>query len=99
MGEFIIVCWRDIPAQLIAGKGRQAEKIKLSEKFEKAIDRCAMKVGAKESDDYLADWRKIRMTFSDDHLGGLISEAKKLEKLYDNKKLNILINNSGWNKK
>ena len=99
MGEFIIVCWRDIPAQLIAGKGRRAEKIKLSEKFEKAIDKCAMKVGAKESDDYLADWRKIRMTFSDDHLGGLISEAKKLEKLYDNKKLKILINNSGWNKK
>ena len=28
------------------------------ERFEQAIDRCAMKIGAKDADDYLAEWRK-----------------------------------------
>ena len=48
MSNLTIVFCRDIPAQLLIGSGRKATKLKLSEKFEKAIDRCAMKVGAKD---------------------------------------------------
>ena len=33
-------------------------KVKLTERFEQAIDRCAMKVGARDTDSYLAEWRK-----------------------------------------
>ena len=58
MAQLVIVYWRDIPAQVIVGKGRRAQKAQLSERFEQAIDRCAMKVGAKDADAYLADWRK-----------------------------------------
>ncbi len=58
MPDVTIVYWRDIPAQVIVGKGRRATKIQLPERFEQAIDRCAMKVGAKDADAYLADWRK-----------------------------------------
>ena len=58
MSNLTIVFWRDIPAQLLIGSGRKATKLKLSEKFEKAIDRCAMKVGAKDSQSYLDDWQK-----------------------------------------
>ena len=43
MHDVIIVYWRDIPAQVIVGKGRRAKKIQLSERFEQAIDRAAMK--------------------------------------------------------
>ena len=46
MPEVTIVYWRDIPAQVIVGHGRRAAKLQLSERFEQAIDRCAMKVGA-----------------------------------------------------
>ena len=58
MAEVTIVFWRDIPAQVIVGKGRRAAKKPLPERFEQAIDRCAMKVGARDTDAYLAEWRK-----------------------------------------
>ena len=58
MPEVTIVYWRDIPAQVIVGKGRRGSKIQLTERFEQAIDRCAMMVGARDTDSYLAEWRK-----------------------------------------
>ncbi len=61
MPNLTIVYWRDIPAQVIVGKGRGAAKVQLPERFEQAIDRCAMKVGAKGDDAYLAEWRKVDM--------------------------------------
>ena len=60
MHEVVIVYWRDIPAQVIVGKGRRATKIQLSERFEQAIDRAAMKSDQKSTDDYLAEWRKAK---------------------------------------
>ena len=54
MQPITIVYWRDIPAQVIIGSGRKAAKIQLTERFEKAIDRCAMKINAKDSDAYLS---------------------------------------------
>ena len=44
MHDVIIVYWRDIPAQVIVGKGRRAAKIQLSERFEQAIDRAGKKM-------------------------------------------------------
>ena len=96
MEEYTIVYWRDIPAQLIKGKGRNASKIKLNERFEIAIDRCAMKVGAKDSESYIKHWKKVRRCFQTDSNGSLESEAKILELEYTNNKLNELIANSGW---
>lgn len=58
MPDVTIVYWRDIPAQVIVGKGRRAVKKPLPERFEQAIDRAAMKVGARDSDSYLSEWRK-----------------------------------------
>ena len=48
--DVTIVYWRDIPAQVIVGKGRRGAKRQLPERFEQAIDRAAMKVNAKDSD-------------------------------------------------
>ncbi|HHX90253.1 MAG TPA: hypothetical protein GX700_10905, partial [Paracoccus sp.] len=50
MQPVIIVFWRDIPAQVIVGKGRRGAKLQLSERFEQAIDRAAMKAGARDAD-------------------------------------------------
>ncbi len=58
MAERIIVYWRDIPAQVIVRRGRTAEKRELPQRFQQAIDRCAMAVGARDSDAYLAEWRR-----------------------------------------
>jgi hypothetical protein len=58
LADRIIVYWRDIPAQVIVKKRRDAAKRELSLRFTEAIDMCAMRVGARDSDAYLAEWRK-----------------------------------------
>lgn len=97
MADVTIVFWRDIPAQVIVGKGRRAAKVQLSERFEQAIDRCAMKIGAKGADDYLAEWRKAD-PYPVDGEDEVVAkaEAAKLEAGYDTARLKTLIDNSGW---
>ena len=62
MASLITVYWRDIPAQVIAerGRGRQREqaKVELSRRFAIAIDAAAMRDGADGTDDYLSAWRR-----------------------------------------
>ena len=58
MAKLTIVYWRDINAQVIAKEKRNAAKRVLSERFEKAIDRAAMRSGARDTDAYLAEWRR-----------------------------------------
>lgn len=96
MTDLTIIFWRDIPAQVILGSGRKAVKCKLSEKYEKAIDRCAMKVGAKDSELYLKDWRKETTPLFKDEENAIHKEVAKLEKKYSNKKLQELVQNGGW---
>ena len=96
MAEVTIVYWRDIPAQIIVGKGRSGSKVKLTERFEQAIDRCAMKIGAKDADAYLAEWRKAApFTVDGDPAEVAAAEAAKLEAAYDNDRLKSLINAEG----
>ena len=58
MAQLIVVYWRDIPAQVIVRRGRTAAKRQLSERFEKAIDRAAMKAKLRDTDSYLNEWRR-----------------------------------------
>jgi hypothetical protein len=58
MAQRIILYWRDIPAQVIIKAGRTSEKRELPERFIQAIDASAMRVGAKDSEAYLAAWRR-----------------------------------------
>ncbi len=96
MPEVTIVYWRDIPAQVIVGKGRKAAKVQLNERFEQAIDRAAMKTGAAGTDDYLAEWRKAppyEVAGEQDEVAR--AEAARLEADYDKTRLLALIDNDG----
>ncbi len=96
MPEVTIVRWRDIPAQVIVGKGRQASKVQLSERFEQAIDRCAMKVGARDTDSYLAEWRKdAPYEVAGEPAAVAAAEAARLEAEYDAARLKALIAGDG----
>ncbi len=96
MAEVTIVYWRDIPAQVIVGKGRRGVKKQLSERFEQAIDRAAMKSGAAETDDYLAEWRKADpYTVEGSDAEAVDAVAAQLEEEYDKDRLMALINNHG----
>ena len=97
MLNLTIVYWRDIPAQVIVGKGRAAAKVQLPERFEQAIDRCAMKVGARDDDAYLAEWRKVEMGEVDgDPAAAARDMAGRLETDYDQGRIKALIANDGW---
>ncbi len=98
MPNVITVFWRDIPAQVIVGKGRRAAKIQLPERFEQAIDRCAMKVGAKDDDAYLGEWRKVGPTNVDGESDQAVAEAEasRLEADFDLDRIKTLIANDGW---
>lgn len=96
MADVTIVYWRDIPAQVIVGKGRRGVKIPLAERFEQAIDRAAMKTGMTGTDAYLADWRKadpVKIDGDDREIAE--AEAARLEAEYDADRLKSLINNGG----
>ncbi|MEM1005840.1 MAG: virulence factor [Pseudomonadota bacterium] len=97
MPDVTIVYWRDIPAQVIVGKGRRGAKRPLEERFEQAIDRAAMKVNARDSDAYLAEWRKAE-PFAVEGEPAEIAEAQatRLEEEYDRHRLKALIANDGW---
>ena len=97
MPEVTIVFWRDIPAQVIVGKGRRGSKVQLSERFEQAIDRCAMKIGAKDADAYLAEWRKAPAYEAEGEPDALVAAiAADLEATYDTARIKQLIDNEGW---
>lgn len=58
LAQLTIVYWRDIPAQVIVRKGRNSAKRELPLRFTEAIDMCAMRSGASDTDAYLAEWRR-----------------------------------------
>ena len=97
MAQVTIVFWRDIPAQVIVGKGRRGAKRVLDERFEQAIDRAAMKVNAESSDAYMAEWRKAPSYAIDGGQGEVAeAEALRLEAEYDRDRIRALIDNDGW---
>ena len=96
MPEVTIVYWRDIPAQVIVGKGRRGAQVQLTERFEQAIDRCAMKIGAKDADAYLAEWRKAPPYEVEGEPEAVAqAEAARLETEFDTARLKALIDAEG----
>lgn len=97
MANMTIVYWRDIPSMVKIGKGRRAVKAALPERFEQAIDRCAMKIGAKDDDAYIAEWREADGGAVDgDAQEFANATAAQLDAEYDSEKIKTLIANEGW---
>lgn len=97
MVDVTVVYWRDIPAQVIVGKGRRGAKMPLPERFEQAIDRAAMKAGARETDAYLAAWRKAAPYQVEGEPSEVAeAEAARLDAEFDQEKIKALIANDGW---
>ncbi len=92
MAQLTIVYWRDIPAQVIVKAGRQAAKRQLSERFETAIDRAAMKAKLRDTDSYLAEWRRAAPVACGDELEAEAEAAAgRLEQDYPEDRLARLV--------
>jgi len=96
MAQLTVVYWRDIPAQVIVKKGRETAKIQLNERFEKAIDRAAMRANLRDTDSYLAEWRRAApVEVSDDLQAEADKKAAELETAFDEAKLKALVETGG----
>ena len=96
MAQLTIVYWRDIPAQVIAKEKRTTAKRVLPERFEKAIDRAAMQSGARDTDAYLAEWRRGEPTpCGDDLEAEAAAAAERLEAEFDDDRLAALVTAGG----
>jgi hypothetical protein len=92
MAQMTVVYWRDIPAQVIVKSGRKAAKRQLSERFETAIDRAAMKAKLRDTDAYLAEWtRGAPQEVGDDLESEAAAAAARLEESYDDERLKTLV--------
>ena len=78
MAQLIVVYWRDIPAQVIVKSGRQSAKRQLDVRFEKAIDRVAMRAKLRDTDSYLGDWRRAEPAPCGDDLEAEADAAETL---------------------
>jgi hypothetical protein len=96
MAQLIIISWRDIPAQVIAKRGREVAKVQLSHRFQEAVDRAAMRAGKGSSDAYLADWqRSPPVTCSDDLDAVAQTTAADIEARYTDEDLERIIRSKG----
>lgn len=96
MARLTIVYWRDIPAQVIVKAGRDNAKRQLSERFEKAIDRAAMRAQLRDTDSYLSEWRRAEpVDCSDDLEAEAEAAAQRLESDYDEDRLRALVSAGG----
>ncbi len=96
MSSLIIISWRDIPAQVIAKRGRETAKVQLSPRFQEAVDRAAMRAGKGSSDAYLADWRRSAPRPCEEDLQSAASaEAARIEARYTDEDLERMIRAKG----
>jgi hypothetical protein len=96
MASLIVISWRDIPAQVIVKRGREASKVQLSARFQEAVDRAAMRAGKGSSDAYLADWqRSPPRSVGEDLAAEAAAEAARLEARYTDEDLERLIRAKG----
>jgi len=96
MAQLIVVYWRDIPAQVIVKRGRVTAKRQLTERFEKAIDRAAMRANLRDTDSYLAEWRRADpVDCGEDLEAEAAAAAERLEAEYDEALLTSLVDKGG----
>jgi len=80
MASLIIISWRDIPSQVVVKRGRETSKIMLSQRFQEAVDRAAMRAGKGGSDAYIAEWqRSAPVPCGDDMQAEAAAAAQSIE--------------------
>jgi hypothetical protein len=96
MADLVVVYWRDIPAQVIVKRGRTAAKRQLTERFEKAIDRAAMRAKLRDTDSYLAEWRRADpIPCGDDLEAEAAAAAARLETEWPDERLDRAVAQGG----
>ena len=92
----ITIFWRDIPSQVLIQRGRKRDKMMLEHRFQEAIDRAAMRAGKGSSGAYIAEWRRETEIIREDVSNNFLTEeVQKLQNLFSEEDLKVLIKNHG----
>jgi len=96
VASLIVISWRDIPAQVIVKRGRETSKVQLSQRFQEAVDRAAMRAGKGSSDAYLADWKRSEpRPCGEDLKAEAEAEAARIEARFSDADLERMIRAKG----
>ena len=91
MTKIFILSWEDIPTVIEARDSNGIEKVELSKRFSELVDLIAMKKGLVETDEYLQNWKKKRITSSEKTAKEVVLELSEFyESKYEDIKLNAL---------
>ena len=85
------------PEQLGGRKrGRETAKVQLSARFQEAVDRAAMRANLRDTDSYLAEWRRAApVECGDDLEAEAATVAERLEAEFDDARLKQLVDKGG----
>ncbi len=96
MARLIVISWRDVPAQVLVKSGRNTAKVQLSQRFQEAVDRAAMRAGKAGSDAYLSDWKRSEpRACGEDLQAQAQAEAERIEARYSDADLLRIIRAHG----
>lgn len=96
MAKLQIIYWRDIPAQIIVSAGRRKARRQLDQRFEKAIDRAAIRAKLHGTDDYLEQWRRSAPVDCGDDLESAAAEAAdRIEGEYPEDRVERIVRSNG----
>lgn len=95
MAKLISIFWRDIPAQVIGRARRDRIKQELHPRFQRAIDRAAMRAGRGSSDAYLEDWRRESKMVEGDLAELVTVRVQELESGFPDEFLEKVVKNGG----
>ena len=96
MAKLQIIYWRDIPAQIIVSAGRKKARRQLDVRFEKAIDRAAIRAKLHGTDDYLEQWRRSAPIDCGDDLEAAAERAAgRIEQDYPEDRVDRIVRSNG----
>ncbi len=96
-GNLVLICWRDIPAQVNAGSGPTKTQRILPRRFQKAIDRAAMVAGKTTASQYVGEWRRVVVPGdARDPEGAALAAAAEIEAAFPLERLNTFVETGGW---
>jgi len=97
-GSLVVICWRDIPAQVNAGTGSSKIQRILPRRFQRAIDEAAMVAGKTQASQYVGEWRREVIPGNpDDPEGAALRVAEDLEAAFPRERLKAFVATGGWN--
>jgi hypothetical protein len=97
--NYVVVYWRDIPAQIRLRSGKERFSHPLSGRFQEAIDAAAMRTNLTSTDDYLEEWRSSDPVDGEGEPQPLAEKlVAELETAYPPERLQRLIANKGYEK-